>query len=381
MMKRMLMFLLALMTLSFPARAAEAPLTLFAINVGRGDALLLNAGSDTYLIDTATEEHWGDVSRALKLLQVEHLTGVILTHTDKDHCGGLLALASSSIGVDAWYASPFFGGKVEKHPMVEAAGLRGQEVQWLHMGDTLPLGDGRLTVIGPRHESDEENDNSLVFVAEGGGGRMLLAGDMEHPEEEDLLKAGVIPPCEVLKVPNHGDGDATSAALLQAVKPDIALISTSTEEKADTPADRVVKAIKSAKAKLYETQDADIGVLVTLDRGKAEASLMGAAELPKLSTDIAIAGVDKEMDAITLRNDGKETIDLSGWYIVSEKGGEIFVFPQGAALKKGMEQTVSSLSSGSQGVYVWLDKTVWHKSKDDPAVLYDVYGREVERLE
>ncbi len=384
MMRRMLLLALALLMLAVPVRAAEdAPLTLFAINVGKGDALLLNAGGDTYLIDTATQDHWGDVSRALKNLHVSHLTGVILTHTDKDHAGGLMALATSSITVDGWYAPAHYTGVKEKnHPAVEAADLRGQDVHWLRLGDTLPLGSGSLRVVGPRSLSEEEeNDNSLVLVAEGGGGRMLLAGDMEVPEETELLKAGLIPACDVLKVPNHGDDDATSASLIQAVKPKVAVISTSTAEKADTPSDRVVRSLKSAGAKVCQTQDAVSGVLVTLDEGRVEADLMGYAELPDVPTGVTIASVDKADDRITLRNGGKRDADLSGWYIVSEKGNEIFVLPEGTTLTAGGELVISSYSSSRQGDLVWPDKSVWNKKKDDPAVLYDVYGREIDRLE
>ena len=72
MMNRMLTMLLAVLLLvltvscvraASPYDKAETPLTLFAINVGKGDALLLNAGNDTYLIDTGLAEHWGDVSQ------------------------------------------------------------------------------------------------------------------------------------------------------------------------------------------------------------------------------------------------------------------------------------------------------------------------------
>ena len=93
-MKRMTMLLCLLLLTIFgvtavraesPYAKADTPLTLFAVNVGKGDALLLNCGADTYLIDAGLQDHWGDLSRALTTLQVERLTGVILTHTDKDH--------------------------------------------------------------------------------------------------------------------------------------------------------------------------------------------------------------------------------------------------------------------------------------------------------
>ena len=382
-MKILMMLLLALLMLTLSACAeAEGPLTLFAVNVGKGDALLVNAGEHTYLIDTGKAEHWGDVSRALKTMQIDHLTGVIFTHTDKDHVGGAAALATSSIRVDGWYASAYYADvKESKHPVVEAAALRGQKVTWLKAGDSLPLGDGMLRVIGPMSESKTENCNSLVMIAEGGGGRMLLAGDMEHEEEFELLNAGVIPKCEVLKVGNHGEGDATSEALIRYVQPRIAVISTSTQEEPDTPDMAVLRNLYAVRSEVYETQQAESGVLVTLSDGQATAQLMSYKALPALPQNIRLTDREPEEDHIRIRNYGSEAVDLSGWYIVSERGGEMVVLPAGTWVQPGEVVVISTLSSGQTGDVVWPQKKVWHKSKDDAALLYDVYGRLVDTLE
>ncbi len=364
-----------------PYEQEETPLTLFAINVGKGDALLLNCGSDTYLIDAGLQDSWGDVSRALTALQVTRLTGVILTHTDKDHAGGLLPLATSSIEVGAWYAPRHFTGKASKHPATEAAYLRGQSATFLEAGDVLPLGAGKLTVVGPINPSDLENCNSLVLVAEASGGRMLLTGDMEFPEENDLLAAGSIPRCDVIKIANHGEEDATSEALLAAVQPEIAIISTSTEAEPDTPSDRVMDLLAGQRIRVYQTQEAQSGVLVTIDQGEATASLMSYGDFPAIEKAVKIESVDNKDDHILLRNGGKRAVDVGGWYIVSDRGNQIFVLPAGTVIGAGETLDVGSESSDMPGDLTWPDSKVWHKTKDDTALLYDVYGREVDRRE
>ena len=389
-MKHMLLMicLLLLMTLGAAALAespyekVDKPLTLFAVNVGKGDALLLNSGAETYLIDAGLQENWGDLSRALKVLQVTRLTGVILTHTDKDHAGGLLPLATSSIEVENWYASAHYADikKESKHPAVEAAALRGETVTFLRTGDELPLGTGRLTVVGPISASEVENCNSLVLVAEASGGKMLLAGDMEFPEEKELIAAGAIPRCDVIKIGNHGENDATSEALIRAVQPRVAVISTSTAAEPDTPSTRVLAQLYAARVALYQTQDAQSGVLVTIDQGEVTANLMDYNDFPAVNKSVVIANVDNEDDCIILRNDGKAPADVSGWYIVSEKGNQIFVLPEGTAIALGGELTISSQSSKAKGDLTWPDKKVWHKSKEDAALLYDVYGRLIDQM-
>ncbi len=390
-MKYMWTILLILLMLAFtttalaesPYERADKPLTLFAVNVGKGDALLINCGAETYLIDAGLQENWGELSCALKMLQVTKLTGVILTHTDKDHAGGLLPLATSSIQVEGWYAPAHYTGikKESKHPAVEAAALRGEKVTFLRAGDELPLGNGRLTVAGPISASDVENCNSLVLIAEASGGRMLLTGDMEFPEENELLSAGVIPKCGVIKIANHGENDATSEALIRAVQPEIAVISTSTAAEPDTPSGRVLAVLGAAGAKVCQTQQAESGVLVTIDEGEITANLMGYADFPPANKAVAIAEVDNKDDRITLQNTGKTPADVGGWYIVSEKGNQIYVLPEGTTIAPGRELVIGSQSSDEPGDLVWPDKKVWHKSKEDPAWLYDVYGRLIDRLE
>ena len=363
-----------------PYQKADKPLTLFAVNVGKGDALLLNCGAETYLIDAGLQDNWGELSRALKMLQVTHLTGVILTHTDKDHAGGLLPLATSSIQVDGWYAPAHFTGKESKHPAVEAAALRGDTVTFLRAGDVLPLGNGQLTVIGPISASDVENCNSLVLLAEASGGRMLLTGDMEFPEEEELLAAGVIPQCDVIKIANHGENDATSEELLRAVQPEIAVISTSTAAEPDTPSNRVLRLLYAADVSIYQTQDADSGVLVTIDQGEVTANLMGYAEHPVANQAVGIANVDNQDDCITLRNSGKTAAEVGGWYIVSDKGSQIYVLPEGTMIAPGGELIIGSQSTKGVADLTWPDKKIWHKSKEDTAYLYDVYGRLIDSM-
>ena len=380
-MKKLLACMLVLLTLTAPA-AAEESLNLFAINVGKGDALLLSAGEHTYLIDAGKVEHWGELSCALKTMNVTHLTGVIFTHTDKDHVGGAWPLATSSIQVDGWYASAFYAGvKEKKHPVVQAAALRDQQVTWLKAGDVLPLGEGLLRVIGPLTRSETENCNSLVMIAEGGGGRMLLAGDMEHPEEFELLNAGLIPKCEVLKVGNHGESDATSEALVRYVQPRVAVISTNSQEEPDTPDMNVLRHLYGIRTQVYETQQAECCVLVTLSGGIPTAQLMSYRGHPAQAEGVRLADRDAKEDRIRIRNDGAAAVDVSGWYIVSDRGGEIFVLPEGTAIAPGGALTITTLSSDEAGDVVWPQEKVWHKSKDDTAYLYDVYGRLIDTLE
>ena len=274
-MKRMILLLASLLTClqlveTAPARAAE--MTLFVLNVGKADCMLLRSGESSYLIDTGRGNTFDRVEKALSGLSVSYLDGVIITHTDSDHVGGLKKLLKSGIEVGKIYTSAFYLPEKKEdreNPVTKAAGKKDVPVGFLRGGDSLPLDGGSLRVLGPlRAAEDKEDNNSVVLLAQAAGGTILLAGDMEFPEESDLLSAGVIPEADVLKIANHGDGDATSEALINAVRPGTAVISTSTEEKADTPAKRVLRLLETWNVDVWQTQNAGTGILVTLLDGE-----------------------------------------------------------------------------------------------------------------
>lgn len=260
----------------FAETAQETELSLLAINVRKADALLLRSGGSVYLIDTGSKKGADELLDVLRREGVTRLTGVILTHTHADHVGGLKALLESDIVVENIYAPKYYVLKKEdgKHPVEKAIKKTDYQVTWLSAGDELPLEGGKLTVLGPLELNGEtENCNSLVLLAEGGGGSILLTGDMEFPEESSLLKAGVIPQADVLKIGNHGEGDATSTLLVTTVRPKVAVISTNSEDEPDTPDPRVLKLLNDQHITVLITQDSSDGVLVTLKNGEITSEM------------------------------------------------------------------------------------------------------------
>lgn len=259
-----------------PGRAEAEEMSLFVLNVGKADSMILRSGDNVYLIDTGRGKTWDITAAALEAEGITRLDAVIITHMDSDHVGGLKKLLKSDIRPDHIYVPSFFLPEEEdkEHPAVKAADKQDMEVEYLQAGDTLPLGKGSVTVIGPLVPAeDKEDNNSLVMLAEAAGGRILLAGDMEFPEESSLLSAGVIPAADVLKVANHGDGDATSEAFLLTVQPRAAVISTSTEEKPSTPAPRVLRLLEGLNVRVYQTQQSRTGVMITFRDGEMSAEI------------------------------------------------------------------------------------------------------------
>lgn len=351
--------------------------TLIAVSAGKADALLLKAGDSAFLIDTGYSRSRGKILYAMELLDIRRLDGVFITHTDSDHTGGLEWLAESDIPVGAWYAPSMYTGvkKEEKHPVYKAAALRGEGVTWLKAGDSIPVGKAVLDVLAPGVRAEDKDDNnSLVLMLRTPFGSMLLCGDMEYPEEEWLMRSGADINCDVLKVPNHADDDVCSEQFLIAASPAVAVISTDSKEKPDTPDPALMELLSRRCGTVLETERTDGGISVSLNRDGIQTALY---PLPEVRERNGVTCVDPSSDTVSVRNNGKETADLSGWYMIPDKKNTLFVFPQGTVLSPGQELTVGSRSATGTPDLIWEEKKLINKKKTDGITLYDRYGHSV----
>lgn len=348
---------------------------LIALNVGKSDCLLLLFENQAYLIDSGWERAYNTLREALRQYGITRLNGVFLTHCDKDHYGGLMQLAQSGLAVDAWYAAAIYHDvKPGEHPMELACAARGETVRYLSAGDVLPLSDAAvLTVLGPLvRNTENENNNSLVFSVETADGTLLFTGDMKLDEERSLLEAGVIPRADVLKVPFHGDSSASGEAFIQTVSPQVAVICTATQEEPDTPSPSTLKRYGRMGVQCAVTQDYTRGIEVTLRNGRASLSDI-VWDTPDYSASVR-AAISLDDDMLTLRNSSAQDITLTGWAVYSSRGETFVPLPEGSVLPaNGVFKIGTRATAGD--VTLRLDsKRLWHKSRYDRAVIYDAAG-------
>lgn len=206
---------------------AEEPVELLMLDVGQGDAFLLADGDRALLVDGGGWER-GDFGGAVLLPAlaaegVRSLDAVVLTHPDRDHCGGLLDLVDYLPVAEVWTPANLpasgCGGALARLPGV------GRRVLWA--GEEARLGRWRFLALHPRAgDGRRGNEGSLVLVAEAHGRRVLLTGDVGAPSERRLLRGSPeLLACDVLKVGHHGSRHSSTRAFLAAAAPTLALIS------------------------------------------------------------------------------------------------------------------------------------------------------------
>lgn len=342
------------------------------INAGKADSVLVQVDDKAYLIDTGEKESVPAIYRALESKGVHTLEGVFLTHKHSDHIGGLRAV-SQRYKIGTVYSAEISQNEASGENKVDTL------VQGLNLPHTkLAVGDKveiteevAFEVIGPiAYNAKDDNDNSLVLRLTVNGKTFLFTGDMQFAEEKTLLMEGVNLAADVLKVGNHGNPDATSRDFAEAVSPKLAIISTDTAIDTDSANKRVQDLFSNSQ--IYVTQDFKVGIGVTVD--KTGALHVKDSMVQETKTDLSIVDVSKKQQTITLKNHGSD-VDLTGYFIYSTQGAEVFNFPEGSVLRAGQSITISCTEN--EGDYLWNDRKVWSSKKEDTAILYDKYGNEL----
>lgn len=242
-------------------KAAEEPrVEVLMLDVGQGDAFVLRDGGHAVLIDGGG---WpaGDLGgrRLVPVLAaagIDHLTAVILTHPDLDHCGGLVDVARYLVVEEVWTA-PFAGRSPCGAELLSTPGTRWR-VLW--RGDRPQVGRFQLRVLHPgaaaprRGEKVGGNDRSLVVLAEVFGRRLLFTGDLEATGELELrrrFRSDLA--ADVLKVAHHGSRSSTTPTFLREVSPRWALISAGAENPYGHPAPEVLERLQESGANILRT--------------------------------------------------------------------------------------------------------------------------------
>ena len=96
------------------------------------------------------------------------------------------------------------------------------------------------------------------------------------------------------------------------------------------------------------------------------------------NTGVEISELDKKAEYIVISNSNPQSIDLTGWKIVSVLGNQSFTFPA-FSLEANASVKIGDSAENPDVTFHWLDGGgTWNNSKSDPAELYNNNGELVD---
>ena len=270
----------------FPARQDLRGLRLTMFDVGQGDALMLQVGasnspadrkgrgSRALIVDTGGSPFGSGFDIGARVLApalwargVSAIDTLLLTHGDPDHIGGALPLVDDFKPGYLWEGVPVPRAR-SLQAVLARASASGAVIERRRSGEEFRLGDARVIVLHPPPPDWERqrvrNDDSVVLEIVYRDVALLLTGDIGEDVERATVPRLVPARIRVLKVAHHGSRTSTSRELLEAWRPQIALISCGRGNPFGHPAPDVIGRLEAIGARIYRT-DRDGEVTIDTD--------------------------------------------------------------------------------------------------------------------
>ena len=242
----------------------DGTLSVTFLDVGQGNAVLVEQGGAYMLIDGGNRDYSSFVVSYLKEQGVEELAYVIASHYDADHLNGVVgALHAFSCGQ---VLAPDYVTDTRVYESFERV-ITEQDIALAYpaVGDTYTLGDASFTVVCPKaYDPKEDNDNSVGIRLVYGNTSFLICGDAGKAEEQAMLDSGVTLDSDVYLASHHGSEGSSSEAFMRAVSPSAVVVSAGAGNSYGHPTRTVLDRVKACGAALYRT-DLQGTIAVTSD--------------------------------------------------------------------------------------------------------------------
>lgn len=358
------------------------------IDVGQGDSILIESPSGkTMLIDGGVKGAGQQIVSYLNELGINKLDIVVATHPDADHIGGLIPVLDN-MTTEQFYDS----GKVHTSQTFEEMLTQIDEKNIPYhvpkIGDDIEFDkDVNVKVLNANDQATDNNDASIVLKMTYGNVSFLLTGDAGVALEKEMLQYDV--KATVLKAGHHGSNTSSSDEFVQAVKPEVAILSYGEDNKYGHPHAEVMDRLQAIGSKIYAT--ADLGTITVSTDGVnytvngKETSSVGTGNIrskgEEPTTAIEIVSKDLVTETVGIKNSGQHAVSLKDWQLISIEGHQVYNFPN-LSLQPGKTIYITSGTNAREGqnYLKWTTKQIW-LNDGDAAQLRNEKGELVSELE
>lgn len=231
--------------LQYKNEFGKGELAVHFFNIGQGDAALVVWDDGAILIDAGTNESESKLVSYIQRLRVKDIDCAVFSHPHEDHIGGADRIFEY-FDVKSVLMPDLYADARSYELMMEGIDAEGSSVYEAVSGEEFSFGEVTLTVLSPIREYGDLNLDCAVIMLEYGDASFLFTGDCEGEAEAFLVKElGDELDADVLKVGHHGSSSATTDVFLNAVTPEIAVISCGVNNDYGHPHDEVLSRLTS----------------------------------------------------------------------------------------------------------------------------------------
>jgi competence protein ComEC len=247
---------LAALVMTGPPPLATGTIRIQALDIGQGMAVLVQTPRFNLLYDTGPPMGTGQdagqrvVVPWLRANGVNVLHAMVVSHRDSDHSGGAISILRK-LPVQ-WVASPLDAA----HPIVRLAARhyrceRGERWSW----DDVHFEWLHPSIHDPAVRRSASNALSCVLMVRFAGRALLLAGDIEAPQEKALLERFTDEQlhADVLLAPHHGSATSSTPEFLDAVAPRFAVFQVGYRNRYRHPSEKVLRRYREREITVLRT--------------------------------------------------------------------------------------------------------------------------------
>lgn len=265
-------------------RGGSGKLEMHVLDVGQGDAVALRTPRGNWIVvDAGPRSKNSDAARRVIIPYVRRMGGdvvlFVLSHAHDDHAGGAATLVRA-LKPALWWEPAFVTASPGYSEALEAVAESGTRWERVRPGNSFKLDGVTLRVLAPDSvwtaAQQNANETSVVIRVEYGAHRFLLTGDAEREEENWLVDrwGDTELSANVLKVGHHGSRTSSSDAFLNAVRPQIAVVSLGTGNRYGHPSSETVGAFLDRRVPLLRT-DLEGTIVIRSDGRSIEVESQG----------------------------------------------------------------------------------------------------------
>lgn len=228
---------------SAPPRPGEGELWFTLLDVGQGLSAVAQTREHVLVYDTGPRFSASfDAGQSilvpfLRYHGIRHVDYLIVSHEDSDHSGGFESLRHE-VSIGKILGNGILGGVP-----LESCG-HGQHWHWSGV-------DFQMLHPPPAATTGRNNESCVVRIVTRNGS-VLISGDIEAPAEQTLLRLPLtMLKADILVAPHHGSGTSSTAAFVDAVRPQFALFSVGYRNRFGFPSPQVVARYRERGVKMY----------------------------------------------------------------------------------------------------------------------------------